>query len=161
MYNGVDPFAMLGASGDLAAPGLGFRYDSDERWPYPNPTGLAQVMEGYCPPHHLDMRAAVEAVCTRKFGPGGPFHAETPGPWKDSRRVRAAAQVHDERFKDCVTLQAQYVYDTFGKFPATVPSMWVSMYLQAQHLDPEFYDHFYNPGAYLNTHATHEQRWHT
>ena len=138
MFNGVDPFAVLGASGDPDVPGLGFRYDTDERWPYPNPTGLEGVMEGFCPPHYPDMRAAVEAVCERKFGPGGPFHPDTPGPWKDSRKVRSAAQVHDERFRECVALQAQYVYDTFGKFPGTVPSMFLIMYLQAHHLDLDF-----------------------
>lgn len=161
MFNGVDPFAMLGASGDPRAPGLGFRYDSDERWPYPNPTGLPGVMEGFCPPHHPDMRAAVEALCDRKFGPGGPFHPETPGPWLDSRRVRSAARIHDERFRECVALEAQYIYDTFGKFPATVPSMFLIMYLQAHHLDLDFYDRFYKPGAYLKTHAEHMARWHS
>jgi len=161
MFNGIDPFAMLGASGDPEVPGLGFRYDTDERWPYPNPTGLEGVMEGYCPPHYPHMRAAVEAVCERKFGPGGPFHPDTPGPWKDSRNVRSAAQVHDERFRECVGLQAQYVYDAFGKFPGTVPSMFVLMYLQAHHLDLDFYDKFYEPGAYLKTHATHMTGWHS
>jgi hypothetical protein len=160
MFNGVDAFAMLGASGDPAVPGLGFRSDRDERWPYPNPTGLEGVMEGYCPPHYPDMRAAVDAVCVRKFGPGGPFHPDTPGPWKDSRKVRSAARVHDERFKECVALQAQYVYDTFGKFPGTVPSMFLIMYLQAHHLDLDFYDTLYRPGAYLKTHAGHMDGWH-
>jgi hypothetical protein len=161
MFNGVDPFAMLGASGDPEVPGLGFMYDEDERWPYPNPTGLKGVMEGYCPPHYPDMRAAVEAVCERKFGPGGPFHPDTPGPWKESPKVRSAAQVHDERFRDCMALQTQYVYDTFGKFPGTVPSMFLIMYLQAHHLDLEFYDKFYKPGSYLQTHAMHMDRWHS
>ena len=161
MFNGVDPFAVFGASGDPDVPGLGFRYDKDERWPYPNPTGLEGVMEGFCPPHYPDMRAAVEAVCERKFGPGGPFNPETPGVWKDSRKVRSAAQVHDERFRECVALQAQYVYDTFGKFPGTVPSMFLIMYLQAHHLDLEFYDKFYKPGSYLRTHAAHISRWHS
>lgn len=160
MFNGIDPFAMLGASGDPGVPGLGFRYDTDERWPYPNPTGLEGVMEGYCPPHHPDMRAAVEALCMRKFGPGGPFHPDTPGPWKNSRAVRSAAVAHDERFRECVALQAQYVFDTFGKFPGTVPSMFLIMYLQAHHLDLDFYDEFYKPGAYLRTHAEHRKRWH-
>jgi hypothetical protein len=161
MFNGVDPFALLGASGDPEVPGLGFRYDTDQRWPYPNPTGLEGVMEGYCPPHYPDMRAAVEAVCERKFGPGGPFHPDTRGPWKDSRKVRSAAQVHDERFRACIALQAQYIYDTFDKFPGTVPSMFVIMYLQAHHIDVDFYDKFYNPGAYLKTHASHMARWHS
>jgi hypothetical protein len=33
-------------------------------------------------------------------------------------------------------------------------------HLQAHHLDLEFYDRFYKPGAYLRTHAEHMQRWH-
>lgn len=160
MFNGIDPFAVLGASGDPSVPGLGFRYDENEQWPYPNPTGLEGVMEGFCPPHFPDMRAAVEGVCERKFGPGGPFHPATPGPWKDSAKVRSAAQVHDERFRECVALQAQYVYDAFGKFPGTVPSMFLIMYLQAHHIDLEFYDTFYRPGAYLRTHAEHLEKWH-
>lgn len=161
MFNGVDPFAMLGASGDPEVPGLGFRYDEDDRWPYPNPTGLKGVMEGFCPPHHADMRAAVEAACERKFGRNGPFHPDTPGPWKDSRNVRSAAKIHDEQFKECVALQAQYVYDTFGKFPGTVPSMFLIMYLQAHHIDLDFYDHYYKPGSYLKTHARHMENWHS
>jgi hypothetical protein len=75
--------------------------------------------------------------------------------------VRSAAQVHDERFKACVTLQAQYVYDTLGKFPGTVPSMFLNTYLQAHHMDLDFYDTFYKPGAYLKTHASHMKQWHS
>ena len=161
MFNGIDPFVMLGASGEPDVPGLGFRYDTDDHWPYPNPTGLPGVMEGFCPPHYLDMGAAVEALCDRKFGSGGPFNAETPGPWKDSAKVRSAAQVHSGEFKKCVALQAQYVFDTFGKFPGTVPSIFLITYLQAHHLDLEFYDQFYKPGAYLKTHAEHKWRWHS
>ena len=161
MFDGIDPFVMLGASGDPHVPGLGFRYDTSDRWPYPNPTGLEGVMEGFCPPHYADMRAAVESLCDRKFGSGGPFNDETPGPWQDSAKVRSAAQVHSEEFKECVALQAQYVLDTFGKFPGTVPSIFLITYLQAHHLDLEFYDNFYKPGAYLETHAKHMACWHS
>ncbi|AFM24901.1 hypothetical protein [Desulfomonile tiedjei] len=161
MFNGIDPFSVLGASGDPAVPGLRFRYDENENWPYPNPTGLEGVMEGFCPPHYSSMREAVEAVCRRKFGPGGPFNPDTPGIWKDSRKVRSAAQVHNEEFKECVALQAQYIFDTFGKFPGTVPSMFLITVLQAHHLDLEFYDKFYKSGAYLRTHAAHMEQWHS
>jgi hypothetical protein len=159
-FNGLDPFSVLGASGNPEVPGLGFRYDTHETWPYPNPTGLEGIMEGFCPPHHPDMRCAVEALCERKFGPGGPFHRETPGPWKDSAKVRSSAEVHSEEFRECVALQAQYVFETFGKFPGTVPSIFLITYLQAQHLDLDFYRQFYKPGAYLRTHADHMERWH-
>lgn len=160
MFDGVNAYSVLGASGDPNIPGLGFRYDVDERWALPNPTGLEGVMEAFCPPHYPDMKTAVEAVCQRKFGPGGPNPSKTPGPWKDSERVRSAAEVHDESFIECVALQAQYVYDTFGKFPGTVPSIYALPFLQAHHLDLDFYDKFYNPGSYLKTHSSHMQRWH-
>ncbi len=160
MFDGIDPFTMLGASGNPEVPGLGFRYDTSERWALPNPTGRAGVFEGFCPPHYPDMAAAVEAVAQRKFGPGGPFHPQTPGPWKESSRVRSSAQAHSEEFKACVALMAQYVYDRFGKFPGTVPTLNVLTYLQAHHLDLDFYDHYFAPGAYLETQARHMERWH-
>lgn len=158
MFDGIDRHSVLGAMGEGI--GLGFRYDEDERWSIPNPTGLEGVFEGYCPPHYPDMRAAVEAFTERKFGPGGPFHADTPGPWKESGKVRGSAEVHSDEFKECVAIQAQYVYDRFGKFPGTVPSIFCLTYLQAHHLDLEFYDHHFKPGAYLRTHAEHMSRWH-
>jgi hypothetical protein len=125
MFDGIDRFSMLGASGDPDIPGLGFRYDEDERWSVPNPTGRERVFEAFCPPHYPDMHAAVEALVERKFGKGGPHNAETP-----------------------------------GKFPATVPSVMILNYLQAHHLDLDFYDQKLRPGSYLETHARHMETWH-
>jgi hypothetical protein len=161
MFDGIDRFSMLGASGNPDVPGLGFRYDEDERWAIPNPTGREGVFEAYCPPHHPDMAAAVEAFAERKYGTGGPFNPATPGAWSDSPGFRGSAQVHDAEFKACVALQAQYVFDTFGKVPGTVPTIFILNYVQAHHLDLEFYDRFFKPGAYLRTHAEHMQRWHS
>jgi hypothetical protein len=161
MYDGIDRYTLLGASGNPEVPGLGFRFDTDDRWALPNPTGLPGVFEGHCPPHYPDMRAAVEALAQRKFGPGGPFHPETPGPWKDTAKVRGSAQVYSDKFKECVATMAQYVYDKFGKFPGTVPSIYTHMFLQAHHLDLDFYDHHFKSGAYLETHARHMERWHS
>jgi hypothetical protein len=160
MFDGIDRHTVLGASGDPDVSGLGFRYDTDDRWAIPNPTGLLGVFEGYCPPHYSDMTEAVEAFAERKFGPGGPFHPETPGPWSESARVRASAEVHSEEFKACVALMSEYIFNRFGKFPGTVPSIFILTYLQAHHLDLEFYDHHFKPGAYLQTHAQHLERWH-
>jgi len=160
MFDGVDRFSMLGASGDPDVPGLGFRFDEDERWPTPNPTGREGVFEACSPPHHPDMAAAVEAFAERKFGSGGPFNRDTPGAWTDSPGVRGSAQVHDAEFKACVAHQAEYVLDAFGKFPGTVPTVFILNYVQAHHLDRDFYDRFFKPGAYLRTHAEHMQRWH-
>jgi len=80
------------------------------------------------------------------------YNSNTPRAWNDSPNVRASANPYTEEFKECVVLQAQYVYDTYGKFPATVPSIFLLTYVQAQHLDLEFYDHYFKTGAYITTH---------
>jgi hypothetical protein len=159
-FDGMDWMAILGASRDPQIPGFGFRYDTSERWALPNITGLPGVFEAYCPPHYRNMREAVEALAKRKYGRGGVYNEGTPGAWKDSARVRGNAHLASEDFKECVALQAQYIYDTYGKFPATAPSIFAFMYLQAHHLDLSFYDHYFKPGAYLSTHAEHMKNWH-
>src|SRR5215831_6410663 len=127
---------IFGANGDPDVPGLGFRYDKDEkRWALPNPTGLPGIFEGYCPPHYKNMKEATEALAKRKFGRGGVYNPNTPGAWNDTLKVRGSAQPYTEEFKECVAVQAQYIYDTYGKFPATIPSIFSLMYVQAQHLD--------------------------
>ncbi|KZK15496.1 hypothetical protein A3962_02120 [Meiothermus taiwanensis] len=102
----------------------------------------------------------MEAVVARKYQPGGPFNPETPGPWKDTPAVRARAFPHEEWLVEVVATQAQYLFDTFGKFPATVPTIYSLMFLQTHHLDPEYYDRFFEPGAYLQTHKEHLETWH-
>lgn len=160
MYDGIDPYTVLGASGRTDVPGFGFRYDTREDWALPNVTGLPGVFEAYCPPHYSDMRAAVDALVERKYGPGGPFNAATPGPFKDSAKVRAAAAPMDEKFRACVATMAQAIYDRYGKFPGTHPSVFHLMYLQAQHIDLGFYNTHFAPGAYLETHRNHMKWWH-
>lgn len=160
VFNGLDRLKLLGASGNPVVPGLGFRYDTDPRWSQPNATGLASVFEAFTPPHFATLRAAVDALATRKFGPGGPFHPDTPGPWSDSRAVRSATAPWSDEFRDLIATQAQYIYDTFGKFPGTVPTVQIMLTLQSHHLDLDFYDRFFSPGFYLSSHAEHQSHWH-
>lgn len=159
IFDGLDRLAVLGGSGDPRAPGLGFHADHDDRWPFPNVTGLPGFFETLSPPHVPSVAAGVQKLVERKFGPGGPFHRDTAGPWSDSPRVRGSALPPDG-IAELVALEASYIYDTFGKLPGTVPTVHVLMYLQAQHLDTDFYDELFTPGAYLGTHAEHQARWH-
>ncbi|RDI62897.1 hypothetical protein [Nocardia pseudobrasiliensis] len=159
-FDGIDRLTVLGASGRADIPGLGFRYDTDPRWAQPNPTGLPGIFEASCRPHHPSMAAAVDALAERKFGPGGPYHPATPGPFADNPGVRAAAAPWDRRFRELLSLQATYIDETFGKFPGTVPSVWIMNYLQAQHIDLDFYDTVATDTAYLSTHRDHQRIWH-
>lgn len=161
MYDGIDRQTIFGVPGDAKAPGLGFKSETDARWSTPNPIGLPGVFEAFCPPFFPTMSEAVDAVIERKFGPGGPFHAQTEGPWKETTKIRTAAVPHSDEFRELVKLQAQYIFDRFGKFPATIPSAYCLMYLQAQHIDLEYYDRFYEEGGYLETHHYHNRDWHS
>lgn len=160
-YGGLNPFSVLGASGDPSVPGLGFRFETDDRWPLPNVTGRADVMEGFCPPRFTSMRAAVEALVERKFGEGGPYHQRTEGPYRQNASVRQLGEKHNEQFTDCVATMAQHIFDRHGRFPATFSSIFAMMYLQAHHLDCGYYDKYFGAGSYLRTHANHDQRWHS
>lgn len=159
-FNGVNRFSVLGAFAGDGVQGLGFRFVTDERFTTPNPVGLEGHFEALCPPFQPDMRSAVETFVERKFGSGGAYDADTPGPWKDSAMVKRSVTPYSDEFVDCMTTVAQYILDTYGKFPATVPTIALTGYVQAQHIDTDFYDEHFAPGAYLRTHATHMEDWH-
>lgn len=159
MYEGINPFSVLGASGDPEVPGLGFRFDMAEGAILPHVTGLEGHFEGHTPPHFPDMRAAVMSVVDRKFGVGGPFNSGTDGPYKKTDMIRSEAAPFGPEAIDCVVAMADYIYETFGRFPATVPAIFTLMYLQAHKLDIGFYDTHFEPGAYLRTHAENASNW--
>jgi hypothetical protein len=159
MYTGINPFVVLGASGDPAVPGLGFRFEMLDGNPLPHITGLPGVFEAHVPPHHTDMRAAVEAVVRRKFGASGPFDPAQGGPYRENAAVRSAGAPIDGEAVEIATIMADYVFRTFGRFPATVPPVFLKTYLQAHQLDTNFYDTHFAPGAYLRSHAEHDRNW--
>jgi hypothetical protein len=158
-YSGVNPVSMLGAFAADGIPGFGFRFTNREDWSGPNPVGLDKYFEGFCPPYQRDMRQAVQAFIARKFGPGGTYDPATGGPYKDTAAVKQRVHRYSDEFIECLSEVAQYIFDTFGKFPATAPSIYARFYAQAQHIDLDFYDKFYGPESYLETHRRHEERW--
>ena len=160
MFTGLNAPSLLGAFVGDGIPGLGFRHTRDPAWTASNPVGLDGVFEGFCPPYHTDMRAAVDCFVALKFGPGGAYDPTRPGPFRDNARIKSAIERYSPEFVDALGEVAQYVHDAFGKFPATIPSVYVRVYAQAQHIDLDYYDQFYGPEAYLETHRQHLARWH-
>ena len=60
----------------------------------------------------------------------------------------------------CVKDICNYIYDTYGRFPAHVDAMYVpGVWVQAHHLDLAYYDAFYANG-YSDTQRAHQQCWH-
>ena len=158
-FSGVSPFSVMGAAAGAGVPGLGFTFEKQDGWAVPNPLGLEGLYQSFSPPFYPDMRAAVEAYLAIKFGPGGTYDPAKPGPYADSAAVKATAERPSPELMDCVVTIAQYIHDTFGKFPGTVPSIFVRYYTQAHRLETGFYDRFYGQDSYLDSHRRSNARW--
>lgn len=159
MYTGLAASSVLGAYAEQGIPGLGFRFMQREDWSQANPVGLDGYYEALCPPYVADMREAAHQLAQHKFGPGGTYDPAGGGPYQ-SGEVMAAVRPYSQAQIDCLGEMAEYVYQTYGRFPASFPTVLLRIYTQAQHLDQEFYDRFFADGAYLHTHAGHMQLWH-
>jgi hypothetical protein len=159
-FNGIDDLSVLGANAGIGIKGLGFRFVEDERWVTPNPVGLEGIYEALCPPNHPDMHAAVEVFVNRKFSENGAYDPDKPGPWKQSERIKKSVEPYSREFVDCMGETAQYIYNKYGKFPGTRSTVMMPAFVQVHHIDTDFYDKFYQEGAYLHSHAAHMDTWH-
>ena len=160
MYTGIYPYSVLGAFADEGIRGLGFRFARREDWTFPNPLGLDGYYESVCPPYVKDMYEAAHRLAERKFGPGGTYDPATGGPFLHNSEIKATVKPYTQAQIDCIGEMAHYIYSTYGRFPARFPTILLRIYAQAHHLELEFYDRFFDAGAYLQTHAEHMQRWH-
>jgi hypothetical protein len=160
MYSGIFPHSILGAFADEGISGLGFRFTRSEDWVLPNPVGLDGIYESLCPPYVTDMYEAAQKLAEQKFGRGGTYDPTTGGPFRQSGEIKATALPYSQEQIDCIGEMAQYIYTTYGRFPARFPTILMRIYAQAHHLELEFYDRFIADGAYLQTHAEHMKRWH-
>jgi hypothetical protein len=68
---------------------------------------------------------------------------------------------YGSEFVACLGEISQYVYDRHGKFPGTVTTIVLPGLVQAHHIDTDYYDTHFMSGGYLDTHATHMERWHS
>ena len=124
------------------------------------PVGLPGVFEAACPPFFADMEAAVDFVVDLRFGPAGAFTDESRViPWT-SRDVVAAVPRPSAEAIACTKAMCSYVWETYGRFPATVDPMLMTVWYQAHHVDCEFYDRYY-PAGTLPAHVrSHMRDWH-
>jgi hypothetical protein len=130
-----------------------------------NPVGLDGVFQAYCPPYFPNMDAAVDAVLSplsRNSSVSSEIGAP-PGPVpdliSDAEHRDGAVEISDEGIA-CTKAVCNYIYDTYGRFPGGVDAMHLMWFMQAHHLDTDFYDKFFRPDAYGPTHAAHMATWH-
>ena len=156
-FTGFLPHHLLGHAPDHR--GLGFRFVTPERSPRsapaPAPVGRDGVLEGLCPPYVGSMDEAVER-----------FLADRAAADADVNLYEHPAEVvperggHAEDTREIVTAFLTWVLERHGRFPAFIDPMFVRLVVQAHHLDLEFYDRHYRPGAYTDLHRDHLRLWH-
>jgi hypothetical protein len=119
------------------------------------------LLTPYCPPWYPSMEAAVAAVVDFKFGPhgalgGGAFE----GLWRDPGSVAAAARPPSQATVDATVAYCEYVVGRYGRFPAYAPPFRTVLGYQASHVDLEYYERRFRPGAVSETQRRHVERWH-
>jgi hypothetical protein len=152
-YTGYIARYMLGGAD---VPGLGFRFAEAASGPSV-PVGRDGVYEAFTPPYYADMREAVDAFMETKWSQYGP---QVPKAYKEPDRVVSQIQRPSAETVELVKDYCQYVYETYGRFPAYIDPMYQRLTCQAQHVDPDFYAEHYPPGALTPQHAEHFRRWH-
>jgi hypothetical protein len=160
VYGGFSSTVVLG--GTPACRGLGFRFIQSNTDPFPIPVGRDGVFEAFCPPYYPDMRAAVDAAiagATMKMDEWEAKGMVKPHTAPNHEFDAATVQASPEGV-ECVKDICSYVYDTYGKFPATVDPIQMTLFAQAHHLDLDFYDKHMKPGAYSETHKNNMRDWH-
>jgi hypothetical protein len=159
MFGGYTGQIMLGIT--PMSPGLGFRSQigKDNK---PNPVGLDKIYEAYCPPYYKDMNEAVDAFVDKKFGGSGSHTAEYKGvkSFKDWKTVQSDFHIPSKTSIDQVKAICNYVFDTYGKIPATTDTKLLPVWLQVHHLDLDFYDKFLAQGIVTEAERQHMQLWH-
>jgi len=139
---------------------LGFRtVNASDAAALANPVGLEGVFEGYCPPFFPSMDAAVDAVIARVGNQDASASELSPHLMPDAEHRAALMQISPEGVA-CTKDICNYIYQTYGRFPGTVDTMHLPWFMQVHHLDLDFYDRFFRPGAYGDTHAAHMATWH-
>lgn len=131
----------------------------------PNPVGLPGVIEGLCPPYVKDMSAAVDKIIEHKYGKGGAYSdvAYFEKIFKNDEYADQYLKHVPHYPKEVIQVTkdiCNYIYDTYGRFPAHADAMYVpGVWLQAHHLDLEYYDALFRDG-YSESHALHQELWH-
>ena len=159
LFSGFASMFMLG--GTPFHRGLGFRFatpkiQGDSGNPNPVAVGRDDLFQAFCPPYYEDMGEAVEAFNDMKWTNWESHKL----PYKDPTGVLGEIERPSRDEIQVVKDICDYVYDTYGRFPAFSDPMFLRFMVQAHHLDLDFYDKYYPPGAYTEAHRNHFRNWH-
>jgi len=132
---------------------LGMRFEAADRELFPqavpNPVGIDELLEGFCPPYRT-IEEAVDEIAALKWGEEGIYG------------VRGYDLPRGHVYDDIVEIAkgyCAYVYKKYGRFPKYCDAMFIPVLLQVHHLDIGFYDKFF-PEYLSAADRDHRSIWH-
>jgi len=139
-------------------PGLGFHFmKSSIPNVRPNPVGLPGVWEAACPPFVESFETSIRSLVESKFGKQGIYTTSEGRPWSEAT---IGIPPHDSRAIEATIALCDYVFQTYGRFPAHTDAFKTVIAFQAHHVDVGFYDKFYPTSALPEAHRDHLEAWH-
>jgi hypothetical protein len=132
----------------------------------PHPLGLEleehHLIKPFCPPYYETMEDAVLAFLSFKRDnvTRAQVVASYEGSWKSPQQIQESIPKFSDECIAATIDYCTYIHKTYGRFPAYFGPLRTTLAHQAHHLELDFYDKFYQPGAYTTTQATHMERWH-
>ncbi|TFG76633.1 MAG: hypothetical protein E4H21_05860 [Thermodesulfobacteriales bacterium] len=158
-FTGLLPHYALGVNPDYK--GLGFRFTHPQKTlrtsKPPVPVGRDGVFEALCPPYVDNMRDAVDKFLEQR---GYFWEEDNAYPYQNPEGVLSDEYHPSEVRIEIVKDFCSYIYENYGRFPAFLDPMFARLVFQAHHLDLDFYDKYYNEGAYTDVHKNHFKLWH-
>jgi len=141
--------------------GIGCRFISDKDG-QPNTVGLDGYLEGHCPPYFENMDEAVDDLLAVRYGENGILLPEYQGPTpvRDWHSTASRAGMPSQEAIQATKDFCNYVYDTYGRFPAMVDTIQLPIMVTVHHLDLDFYNEFYPPEAVSESIRRHMSLWH-
>jgi hypothetical protein len=129
-----------------------------------NPVGLDGVFEAYCPPYYKSMDDAVDTFVEKVGGLASPIGPDYNGvlPFDPDYRRNNRPQYTRPPDAHIAMLKSycNYVYDTYGRIPATFNAKVIPIWLQVHHIDIDFYEKHYAEGIITEAHRNHMELWH-
>lgn len=111
------------------------------------------LVRPFAPPHYPNMRSAVRAFVDYKFhSDDGTLTGNGPSAWRDAATIKRGIPRYSAAAIEATAAYCDYLYQRYGRFPATIAPVRTLLAYQAHHLEPGFYQRFYTADALGDRH---------
>lgn len=103
------------------------------------------LIKPFCPPYYKNMEEAVLAFIAHKYaeGKGTLRDGGKNTSWKEPHKIQQEIPEYSDKTISAVIAYCNYIYNTYGRFPASSGPFRTILAYQAHYLDDSFYSRYY------------------